>query len=98
VVTPERILFHHQIAHLLGGVDDHPFAQVLDHAGDVTRQPIAAQVLLLDDQQIDAEAFGVFADGLATAMFGGIDRTIHAEAVEDLLRFHRSGPRASIGA
>ncbi len=45
-------------------------------------QIVAAQMLLSDDQQVDAELAGVLADGPAASM-SVVDLSVHAEAVED---------------
>ncbi len=76
-------LVHHEVADLLGGVQGHAaFPDVLGQAADVPGQVLAAQVLLADEQQVDAVLLGGLADGPGGLHVRGIDRPIHAEAVE----------------
>ncbi len=45
-------------------------------------QAVAADVFLPDDQQVDAAALGFLADVAGAFHVGGVDRAVHAEAVE----------------
>ena len=58
---------------------------MIGHGGDVLREPVAADVFLADDEQVDAEALGFLADVAGVLHVGGVDRAVHPEAVEDFL-------------
>ena len=91
-------IFHIHLAHILGGVDHHPpGAQVLGHVDDIPGQPIAAQVFLLDDQQVDAVALGAFAKRPGHVHVGGINRPVHTETVENLLGLLDQFPGRCLG-
>jgi hypothetical protein len=64
---------------------------IVGHIYDMTRQAVASQVLLANDQQIDAVPFGLFANILGGFHIGGVDRSVHSEFVENGLRFVNQG-------
>ena len=75
---------YHYILHLFGGVDRHSVGlDMIGHGGNVTGQSVAAQMLLLDQEQVDAKAFGLFANLFGLGHIRRIDRRVHAETVED---------------
>jgi len=56
---------------------------MIGHGGDGFGQTVAADMFLADDEQIDAEALGVFADFESPVHVGGKYGAVHVEAVED---------------
>ena len=73
-----------QVAHVLGMVEEHaPRLDFPGHGLDVTGQVVTAQVLLADEQQVDAVLARLLADGPGRVHVGGEDLAVHAVAVED---------------
>ena len=70
---------------------DALFLKPLAHAVDVAGQKVAAQVLLLDEEQIDADPLGFSADFPGAFHVRGKNRAVHAEAVEDAFCFVNQG-------
>ena len=83
-----RAVLHGKGPHFFTGADVHALvADVRAHGGDMVGQAVAAEVFLLDEQQVDAVLLGLLADGLGRLHVRGVDRAVHAETVEDGLRF-----------
>ncbi len=93
--TRHPAVLDQDITHLLRGVHhDALVADIVGHAADIAGQPVAAQVFLFDDEQVDAVTPGGFADGLSGRHVRRVDRPVHAEAVENRFGFDDQGLRA----
>jgi hypothetical protein len=68
-----------------------PWIDVIGHGGNIVGQAIASQVLLLDQQQIDTEAFGLLSDRPGLVHVRGIDRAVHTKPVENGFGFVDQG-------
>lgn len=83
---------------ILARTDGHAaLTERFAHAVDMIRQAIAPQMLLTDEQQIDAVFFGFLADGFGILHVRGKYRGRHAETVKNGLRLFDKAFRFGAG-
>src|SRR6056297_384067 len=88
----DNLIFFNNIRHILTGSYFKPFGlKIVGYARDVARQIVTAQMLLPDEQKIDAESLGFLADESGLIHVGGKYLGIHLKAGKNIFGFINQG-------